>query len=356
MATIEGLTLEPFDYITNWLMFFDKTNIEDNKEQRKGISDKHNLDTLAQLRKQSKGDLKTPKENPKDALIKRAKAKYITSQLVLRLVDLNSPLQKSYWNTWHCARILEQENKSLTTKYCNNRWCLVCNRIRTAKQIIGYKKPLSELKEPRFLTLTIPNVIGSDLKAQIELMTKNFKKIKERLRKQGITIKGVRKLECTYNEDKDNFHPHFHIIMSGRKESIIFLHEWLKEYPNSVRRGQDTRPATDDSIIELMKYFTKITPSKESKKDGNIRITYLDTIFQAMQGKRVYQPMGIKKVTEDVENIDKKEYSFLNDGDRTGWYWEQDVNDWIDLKSGECLTDYTPNKKTLNLINKLKDD
>ena len=83
-----------------------------------------------------------------DSLKKRARAKYISRALVLELTKLDSPLKKSYWNTWHCSNILYQEGKKITTKYCNNRWCLVCNRIRTGKLIAGYLPVMKAMKQP----------------------------------------------------------------------------------------------------------------------------------------------------------------------------------------------------------------
>ena len=53
---------------------------------------------------------------------KRARAKAFTNSYLFDLIDLKSPLVKSYWNTYHCSRTILQEGKKLTSKYCNNRW------------------------------------------------------------------------------------------------------------------------------------------------------------------------------------------------------------------------------------------
>jgi len=116
------------------------------------------LDTLAQLAKVVLG--------------KRARSKYISNAISLRLSDLQSDLRQSYFNTYHCSDVLVQSGQKITSKYCNNRWCLTCNRIRTAKLIIGYRKPLSELIDPQFVTLTIPNVTGDQLVDAISEMLK----------------------------------------------------------------------------------------------------------------------------------------------------------------------------------------
>ena len=126
------------------------------------------------------------------------------------LIDLKSSLNKSYWQTFHCSKVILQEGKKITSRYCNQRWCLTCNRIRTAKMINGYSEPLSKFKEPQFVTLTIKNVKGVNLKASIELMNDSLKDIRKNLKKTyGKTLKGLRKYECTYNKKSNEFHPHF---------------------------------------------------------------------------------------------------------------------------------------------------
>jgi hypothetical protein len=133
------------------------------------------LDTLAQLRK-----------TDNSTYSKRAKSKFITNAYLLSLIDLKSPLQKSYWNTFHCSNVLlyDKDEKKIIGKYCNNRWCLVCNRIRSAKLIKSYEKEIESLPDLQFVTLTIPNVHGDDIKKSIELMQINFRRILDKARKQ----------------------------------------------------------------------------------------------------------------------------------------------------------------------------
>ena len=74
------------------------------------------LDTLAQLGTSTQNDDFSPlqkctKASDKKTLVKRARRKYLTNNLVLKLVDAakhseNSELENKYWNAWHCAREL----------------------------------------------------------------------------------------------------------------------------------------------------------------------------------------------------------------------------------------------------------
>ena len=126
-------------------------------EPRSSLKEWHpkgnSLDTLAL---KGTNGLRTPENGPDDdfetaavtnitdrqTLLKRARRKYLTTGYVGALVDASglndTHLQKSYWNTYHCARTLTlQSDGNITGRYCKNRWCLVCNSIRTALPLSG---------------------------------------------------------------------------------------------------------------------------------------------------------------------------------------------------------------------------
>jgi plasmid rolling circle replication initiator protein Rep len=315
------------------------------------------LDTLAQLRNSSEYTPETG-VNQNRTLTNRARAKLITNTLVLRLVDVpDTPLKKAYWRTYHCASKIEQSGKTLTTKFCKNRWCMVCNRIRTAVLIKGYEPALKSLQDPYFVTLTFPNVGGDNLRREIKEMYASFRRIKDRLKKRGVKLKGLRKLECTHNPLTNTFNPHYHLMIEGKVHAEMLVEEWLKEYPTATRQAQFAVPATHGTIMELMKYFTKILPSKKSRTTGKIEINAkaLDTMFQAMEGVRVFQPFSITKhVSEDIEDLEKAEYDIVEQQHGL-WIWEQDCADWVDIISYDSLAGYEPEPVTMNFISIIQD-
>jgi len=308
------------------------------KVENISVDNKSLLDTLAQLGT-------PPKKSGKNNLKRRAVAKYLTNEIIYGLVDQDSSLRKSYWNSYHCSNILLQDGQKITGKYCNNRWCIVCNRIRTAKMIKGYLPTIKqEIEDPYFVTLTIPNVSGDLLKSSIRTMIKNFVRINSLFRhKRGYRIRGIRKIECTYNAERNDFHPHFHLLIDGDKTSQELVNTWLSCYPDADRYAQDVRQADDNSIIELFKYTTKLTTKSDIKREGdNVEIISrpesLDIIFKALYKIRTFQPMGITKqpVNEDIEEIQSEIYEDVK-SDIEVWQYLQDVSDWIS-GSGECLT------------------
>jgi hypothetical protein len=129
--------------------------------------------------------------------------------------------------------------------------------------------------------------------------------------------------------------------VSNRNVAEIILEQWLKVYPEATREAQDIRPADKGAIIELFKYFSKIITK------GSIYPEPLDTIFRAMYQRRVFQPVGIKKITEDIEELQSEIYADLIEAERT-WTWIE--NDWIDKQTGEMLTGYEPSEVLINLL------
>ena len=173
---------------------------------------------------------------------KRAWGKGATNSLTYKLLQVkDTKLKWAYYRTFRCSEYLYQNGLKVTTKYCGYKWCLNCNRIRTAKLINGYKEPIEAMNESVFLTLTIPSVGKKELYFAIDKMYKQFGKIVARIRKRHsrgkthIKVNAVRKFECNHNEIKRSFNPHFHIIIDGLDVANEVLNEWLKDYPLAKR-------------------------------------------------------------------------------------------------------------------------
>jgi hypothetical protein len=202
----------------------------------------------------------------KGVFLRRARAKYLSKQLATKLIKENpgSDLTGSYIATLKCSHYLNQEGKKIITNYCKNRWCAVCNRIRTAKLISGYAPVLKSFKEPYFVTLTKKTVCDTDLRASMDLMGKVWRDIMLcRDNRYKRKIKGIRKAECTIRP-KDQYHYHFHVIIEGKDNAAWLIAEWLKRCPHSDPKAQDMRVADEGSFKELFKYFTKLTVKKQN--------------------------------------------------------------------------------------------
>ncbi len=269
----------------------------------KGQKDKAFVENISQLK------LFTAPKKPltRHELKKKARSKYFSTGLAISLACIeNSPLIKSYWNTFHCCGALEQKDGKVTGKYCGNRWCTTCNRVRTAKMIIGYSEPIRKMVRPHFVTLTVPNVRGEMLRHTIRKMTSAIRFIKKTDTKRGVEYIGLRKIECTYNKRTGDYHPHLHLVISRKLNGRLLIDQWLKLFPEARRKAQDIRKVDEKGATELFKYFTKLVT--KTYKDGKaetkrVNINSLDIIFNSMRGMRVYQPMGILKNQKELERF-----------------------------------------------------
>lgn len=330
--------------------------------------------------------------NDREALRKRARRKYLTAGYIGALVDAaklngNEALAKSYWNTYHCARTLTlKSDGNVSGRYCKNRWCLVCNAIRTAQLIKRYTPELEAWQDRYLVTLTIPNVEAEQLPAALEILNSMFSEIRDRLKKraqrgQAEKFKGLRKMECTYNPERNDFHPHFHVLVEGRENAAALLQcwkeSWRKErwqadglacstsyaatFGDITDTAQDIRPADQGAMLELFKYFTKVIQGS-GKQHRLIYADAMDVIFRACKGRQVFKPFGFKAPPAEELTPEEKEQAQGEAYAQMEYEWNQETSRWeanveaVDLETGEVveelqpLVDYQPGDALRDLI------
>lgn len=336
------------------------------------------LDTLAQPDQNQQprgfqGDLSpspslSPSHTPFQAqqtFQRRGRAKLLTRALSASLASLRTPLERSYRNSVYCCDTISQADGILHTHYCGNRWCLVCSRIRTARAINAYLPVIETWDAPHMVTLTVRNCTGDELRTTIRGMLETFTSCKRAIRRTGgVPFRAVRKLECTYSLERRDYHPHLHVIVEGREAAEMLRALWLRRLPAVAESGgQDVRPCDTTALLELFKYFTKLTTKVGRKGARRVApLAALDTIFQAMKGRRVWQPVGFTLPKEIEEAIEGEEIevagtrAFKREVERVYWQWVQEVADWIDQETGEALAEYTPGEGYVQFVESIGRD
>ena len=278
-------------------------------------------------------------QTPKDKLVKRQYAKYISKGISLSMMYYNedSKLYKSYKNTSYCAEMLAiDENGKLITTYCKNRWCLVCNRIKTARLINNYLPQLQELCNPVFVTLTLPTVPIEQLADRIKEMETNWRQMykltsKARYKKNYPSFRGIRKAECTIRPN-GLYHYHFHLIVENWAVGEWVISQWLKRFPQASPKAQDIRLADEFSHRELFKYAFK----SEVKANDMENAKRYDAVFNILRGKRTIQAFGgIRAIEEDFEDDDLNADIVLGEYANRIFKWVE--SDWYDKDTGEAL-------------------
>jgi plasmid rolling circle replication initiator protein Rep len=164
------------------------------------------------------------------------------------------------------------KRKMINGRTCKNRFCPFCAWRKAKKDALIISTLMSYIHiehehEFIFLTLTVPNVPGVDLKSKVAEMNLAFKKLMKR--KQFATInKGyIRKLEITYNPKRNDFHPHFHCCLAVdplyfKKPKLYIKRDvWLAEWQSVMK---------DPSITQVDVRKMKISKQKDDAKDRGI--------------------------------------------------------------------------------------
>jgi hypothetical protein len=257
-----------------------------------------------------------------------------TNEKVKALFDVSG--NNIYWKAFHCNNLKIQNGQTLIGSLCRKRWCKHCERIGAAEKIKGYQTPLKELADEDQLylvTLTAPTVKARQLSSEIDKRYVTWSRVKDRLRKRGFKINGIRKLEVEYNEVTDKYHPHFHLIVQGKLESELLRSFWLDEFKTASIKAQHIIEVgtTPKDLLEVFKYATK-----DIVKD---KATALAThnIFTALTGRRVFQTYGkIRKVKEPKEEkTESIKYEWLKHRYEV-WEFDEDKIDYT-TAYGETL-------------------
>ena len=303
------------------------------------------LDTLAQLRK--RGVRKFLQQSKLEEL------KYYADSL-----EDNS---KMYHRALTCSHVLKQEGNKITSIYCKQRCCNICNSIRSATLINTYGESVNQMQEPYFVTLTGRNKKEdwNNLRARIMEMNEIIRKIANNGRnlKHKILLTGLRKIEVTYSIKDDWFHPHYHFIIDGEIEAKWLVQQWLIYNPSAEAGGQKCEQATQGALNELFKYAVKETDAEEKKKgkkkkEKKIPIPALHHIYKTLRNIRTFQTMGnfsaLEIEEEEMPELVAKECNEI-EPDNTFWKWQD--NNWWNIKTGERLID-----EEITIKTKIKDE
>jgi hypothetical protein len=317
---------------------------------------------------------------------KRANNLYFSQAFKKALIKFNpkSNLLGRYKNSLSCSTILLKTEEKITSRYCGNRFCNVCNRIATGKAINKHGNTLKELTDPYFVTLTIPNVKREPMKKTVQTMIKNFARIiksyqQQQKRADQDKVKGFRKIEITYNQARRDFHPHFHVIINSQEAAKYVLKQWLKAYPAANEAAQDIQKASPKAAKELFKYVTKLLPKKlvgqtwntffsDEEQTGTF-FKAQDSIYQALNNVRTIQSFGYKQqeaelipeeqtnetdhaADETKKDLKATEYENTQQADTGQYNWIPSIQNWLHPETGEMLLlKHTIPPKLKNLCN-----
>lgn len=170
--------------------------------------------------------------------------------------------------------VLTEDNetgKIIKAHRCMNRFCPICAATSSRKKAFMLKTILEAMRENEdykflFLTLTVPNVDASNLKIELDEQYKALKRFIQLKEFKKISRGYVRKTEITYNSERNDFHPHIHLLIAVEndyftRENYVKRERWLEIWQNSKKDKSisqvDIRVADESSFRELSKYEAK---------------------------------------------------------------------------------------------------
>lgn len=230
--------------------------------------------------------------------------------------------------------------------FCKVRLCPMCNWRRSLK-IAFHNKQIVEAANERenlkwiFLTLTVRNVEGEELKATMDTMTKAWNNF-SRYAVFKKSVKGYfRAMEVTKNREEGHqwygtYHPHFHVLLAVKPSfftsGYIKQSEWTamwrkamkldydpivhvqrvkpkKESPDLKEIEKDVKKAVEEqnAILEVSKYPVKDSDVivGDSVTSNNVE-TVLD-LDNALAYKRLIAYGGLLKEIHKELNLDDAE-------------------------------------------------
>lgn len=208
---------------------------------------------------------------------------------------------------------------------CDNRFCPICAWKKSRKNALKISVLMQYLREEErkdfiFLTLTAPNVKSDELDDEIKHYNKSFQRLMQRKEVKSAVRGYVRKLEVTYNKERDDYHPHFHVILAvdkhyfNNKNQYIKRDRWLELWQKSTKNPLITQvdvrkvKATDNKkeVSEIAKYSAKDSDYLEDEK-------VFDTFYKSLSGKRLIVYSGLfKDASKKYENKELEKYKDLD--------------------------------------------
>ncbi|MEL1272135.1 protein rep [Lactiplantibacillus plantarum] len=236
-------------------------------------------------------------------------------------------------------RFVEDKNghkKLAQTWFCHSRLCPLCNWRRAMKQSNQLTQILAEAVKQRktgrflFLTLTVENTTGNQLKSELRQMGRAIRDLM-RYKKPAKNLLGyVRSTEVTVNHETDQpmYHHHMHVLLFMKSsyftgtDNYISQAEWTGYWQRAMKltympvvNVEAVKPNVNrhkNSLLasaqETAKYQVKSKDILTHNPEQDLQV--IDDLEQALAGSRQISYGGLLKEIrkqlqlEDVENGD----------------------------------------------------
>lgn len=247
-------------------------------------------------------------KNLEECLNKPTEKKLMMSDFIKFMEDKNLKLDRLK----ECGNFIKFQSSEDKTKFilaggnfCNNRFCPFCSWLKAKRtafelleliKVVEYKEKFAFL----FITLTVPNTPRERLREEIENFNKSFKRLFQTEEFKAFNKGFIRKLEVTYNEERNDYHPHFHLVVAVNKSYFTsrdymskrrLLELWQRATRNPAITQVDIKPCRMDTVKQIMELATY------SAKQGDLYSSkeVFDGFYEGLFRKKLLVYNGIFK-------------------------------------------------------------
>ncbi len=235
-------------------------------------------------------------------------------------------------------QFIDSSLKLHSANFCKVRLCPMCTWRRSLK-IFGQVSKIMDYFEKNFeykyifLTFTVKNISSHLLSSELDNLFKAFKRLMRKKELKNISKGFFRCLEITHNWERDDYHPHFHVIMAVNKsyfkksDKYLTQKKWTELWQSCLKVNYipvvDVRVVKPDivnnksyktSIAEVAKYTVKSNDYLLNTKDIKNKklISYFEnrtdeavmTLDRALQNRRLVAFGGKFKEVHKKLNLD----------------------------------------------------
>lgn len=267
-------------------------------------------------------------ENLKECLNKPTEKKLLMSDFIEFMEDKNLKLDRLK----ECGNFIKFQSSEDKTKFilaggnfCKNRFCPFCSWLkakRTAFELLELIKVVEYTEKLAFIfiTLTVPNVPKESLREEIENFNISFNRLWKTKEFKAFNKGFIRKLEVTYNEERNDYHPHFHLVVAVNKSYFKsrnymskrrLLELWQRATRNPAITQVDIKPCRMDTVKQVMELATY------SAKQGDLYSSkeVFDGFYEGLFRKKLLVYNGIFKEYKkkiEVGEVDPAQVIELN--------------------------------------------
>jgi plasmid rolling circle replication initiator protein Rep len=205
------------------------------------------------------------------------------------------------------------DKKLKSANFCKDRLCPLCSWRRSdivfaqLMQILHKTLELEPKMRFLFLTLTAKNAIGNDLSKEISNFLEGFDRL-FKYKEIDKQIQGyIRRLEITYNKEKDTYHHHLHVLIAVKPsyfggDNYIKQARWAELFGKALKIDYipivDVRAVSKivKAVAETSKYAVKDTDYLH--KNQKISSKVIGVLANALHGRRL---LGYGKLFKQIK-------------------------------------------------------